>query len=353
MERKVKLFLWLTAIGVLSYIFKLTMDHQLWLKAQGSDIMWSIFRLRNNESGFAESYPRDITDSSHLLGVFKGLSKVTCEPVRSKTSPWFVKLFNTSIQPFMSPLSQGIVREEFDWWKRLQRNHITYEAFLDFLTEMDKVLPHSQLLFKEKRHNCTSCAVVGNSQNLEGSGLGKAIDCHDYVFRMNRGPVEGYENDVGTFTTHRFMYPESATKIPSGTGLIFIPFKMGDLKWLNNTLTKVSNEKRNIISTERKKVIVYNPAFIHYVHNVWGEKKGRYPSTGFLAVIFVLHSCDEVDLFGFGQDSHGAWPHYWDKKYQGQWRKGRVHNGDHEGEMLQRLKDNGIIRIFKKQDSKT
>ena len=117
MERKVKLFLWLTAIGALSYIFKLTMDHQLGLKAQGSDIMWSIFRLRNNESGFTESYPRDITNSSHLFGVFKGLSKVTCEPVRSKRSPWFVKRFNTSIQPFMSPLSQGIVREEFDWWK--------------------------------------------------------------------------------------------------------------------------------------------------------------------------------------------------------------------------------------------
>uniref|UniRef100_UPI00358F3D05 CMP-N-acetylneuraminate-beta-galactosamide- alpha-2,3-sialyltransferase 1-like isoform X2 n=1 Tax=Myxine glutinosa TaxID=7769 RepID=UPI00358F3D05 len=348
MERKVKLFLWLMVIGALSYIFKLTMDLQLGLKTQDSNIMWSIFKLENKESDFIEGCPRDVADSSHSFELFKRLFKVPCEPVRSKRSPWFMKRFNASIQPFVSPLSQGIVREDFDWWQKLQKNDISYEAFLDFLRKWDKVLPNSELLFKEKRSICTSCAVVGNSQNLNGSGFGKAIDCHDYVFRMNRGPVEGFENDVGTFTTHRFMYPESATKVPPGTGLIFIPFKMRDLIWLNNTLMKVSNEEKNINATERKKVIVYNPAFMHYVHNNWGNKKGHYPSTGLFAIISVLHSCDKVDVFGFGQNSHGAWPHYWDKRYKEKKGQVYVHNAGNEREMLERLKDNGIIRMFGK-----
>ena len=67
--------------------------------------------------------------------------------------------------------------------QRLQQNDISYEEFLAFLKKMDNVLPNPQLLFKEKKRECTSCAIVGNSQNLKGSGLGKAIDCHDYVFR--------------------------------------------------------------------------------------------------------------------------------------------------------------------------
>lgn len=37
-----------------------------------------------------------------------------------------------------------------------------------------------------------------------------------------------------------------------------------------------------------------NPAFMRYVHDIWLEKKGRYPSTGFMALVLSLHICDEV-----------------------------------------------------------
>jgi hypothetical protein len=51
-----------------------------------------------------------------------------------------------------------------------------------------------------------SCAVVGNSNNLIGSGYGSFIDSHDIVFRMNVAPVEKqYAQDIGYKTNIRFI----------------------------------------------------------------------------------------------------------------------------------------------------
>lgn len=41
-------------------------------------------------------------------------------------------------------------------------------------------------------------------------------------------------------------------------------------------------------------VRVLNPGFMKYVHEVWLDKKGSYPSTGFMAVVLALHICGEV-----------------------------------------------------------
>lgn len=40
--------------------------------------------------------------------------------------------------------------------------------------------------------------------------------------------------------------------------------------------------------------MVVNPAFMKYVHEAWLGNKGRYPSTGFMALILALHICDKV-----------------------------------------------------------
>jgi hypothetical protein len=50
-----------------------------------------------------------------------------------------------------------------------------------------------------------SCAVVGSGGSLWRSGLGKEIDAHDVVLRVNQAPTVGYESHVGRRTHVRLL----------------------------------------------------------------------------------------------------------------------------------------------------
>lgn len=55
---------------------------------------------------------------------------------------------------------------------------------------------------KSKEGQNISCAVVLSSGSLLGRHYGKRIDNHTAIWRMNLSPTQGYENDVGSITTH-------------------------------------------------------------------------------------------------------------------------------------------------------
>lgn len=55
--------------------------------------------------------------------------------------------------------------------------------------------------------------------------------------RMNRAPTIGYESDVGSKTTHHFVYPESYKELAENVSMIVIPFKTLDLRWIVTALT--------------------------------------------------------------------------------------------------------------------
>lgn len=54
---------------------------------------------------------------------------------------------------------------------------------------------------------------------------------------MNRAPTAGYESDVGSKTTHHFVYPESYRELAANVSMILIPFKTLDLRWVVTALT--------------------------------------------------------------------------------------------------------------------
>ncbi|KFO30978.1 CMP-N-acetylneuraminate-beta-galactosamide-alpha-2, 3-sialyltransferase 1 [Fukomys damarensis] len=94
-------------------------------------------------------------------------------------------------------------------------------------------------------------------------------------------------------------------------------------------------------------ILIYHPAFIKYVFDNWLQGHGRYPSTGILSVIFSMHVCDEVDLYGFGADSKGNWHHYWENNPSaGAFRKTGVHDADFESNVTATLAAIHKIRIF-------
>ncbi|XP_019211105.2 CMP-N-acetylneuraminate-beta-galactosamide-alpha-2,3-sialyltransferase 1-like [Oreochromis niloticus] len=204
--------------------------------------------------------------------------------------------------------------EDFNWWKNLQgarhQNLTFYNKTLERLFQT--ITPIADVGEPHPDH-CRSCAVVGNSGNLRGSHYGPLIDFHNIVIRINRGHTKGYETDVGTKTTHRVMYPESATRLDNTTHLLFFPFKTHDFLWLLKALNPGENDAPNLKKIANKDLMmILHPAFMKYVHQVWLGRKGYYPSTGFLAVVLSLLMCDEVSVFGFGADSEGNWSHYFE-----------------------------------------
>ncbi|KAL0166904.1 hypothetical protein M9458_038748, partial [Cirrhinus mrigala] len=54
---------------------------------------------------------------------------------------------------------------------------------------------------------------------------------------INKGPTEGYEKNVGSKTTHRILYPESAVDVDNSTHLVLLPFKIKDMRWLISVFT--------------------------------------------------------------------------------------------------------------------
>ncbi|XP_042633129.1 CMP-N-acetylneuraminate-beta-galactosamide-alpha-2,3-sialyltransferase 2-like [Cyprinus carpio] len=86
-------------------------------------------------------------------------------------------------------------------------------------------------------------AAAGHSEtgeltgSFDGSEPGSPLPEPAAFHRMNKAPVEGYEKDVGSRTTHRIMYPESATNLDNNTHLVQLPFKTLDIQWVTSALT--------------------------------------------------------------------------------------------------------------------
>ncbi|XP_025119363.3 CMP-N-acetylneuraminate-beta-galactosamide-alpha-2,3-sialyltransferase 1 [Bubalus bubalis] len=90
------------------------------------------------------------------------------------------------------------------------------------------------------RVGCWTCAVVGNSKFLLGSGLGLKIDQHDVVLRMNQASVQGFEADVGERTTVRVTYPKIDSPQDPGAQLLLLPLNSSGLKWVMDIVQKDS-----------------------------------------------------------------------------------------------------------------
>ncbi|XP_051927833.1 CMP-N-acetylneuraminate-beta-galactosamide-alpha-2,3-sialyltransferase 1-like [Hippocampus zosterae] len=265
---------------------------------------------------------------------------------------WFTRRFDKSVEPFLTG-KQNLSMEAFDWWKQLQPlEEQTIEYYRAVADSLLKTFP----AMSKGAERFGTCAVVGNSANLKDSHYGRLIDIHDVVLRMNKSPIKGYEDDVGSKTSHRLMYPESATDLDNVTHLVLSPFKIMDMVWLQKALTtgfpgNTYEPVRSTIQANKNLVMVLNPAFIAYVHRMWLRRSARYPSTGFLAVILALHICEEVRVFGYGADSDGNWSHYWEKLRDPKLGTG-LHYGKEEYDVIRKLAVQQKIHFFKMSSPK-
>nr|XP_046237012.1 ST3 beta-galactoside alpha-2,3-sialyltransferase 8 [Scatophagus argus] len=264
-------------------------------------------------------------------------------------SDWFSQRYDPKQQPVLRD-TDNFDPDALKWWLNLQRsgNDQTIEKIM---SEMFQVIASPTVDFSPLPSRCRSCAVVGNSGKLLHSGHGPLIDSYDSIIRMNKAVTRGFEKDVGNRTTYHVLYPESAVDIKHGVSLVLLPFKLRDLEWLTSALStgtvKMTYMRvKERVQADKDKVLVVNPMFFTYVNDRWNERHGRYPSTGMLAIIFALHICDQVSVFGYGADQQGNWHHYWEEnRYAGAFRKTGVHSADFETQVIHQLAKEGKISL--------
>ncbi|XP_055076348.2 CMP-N-acetylneuraminate-beta-galactosamide-alpha-2,3-sialyltransferase 1 isoform X2 [Misgurnus anguillicaudatus] len=210
--------------------------------------------------------------------------------VRQHThSPWFNQLYDLSIQMLLTKENHMLKDDILKYWKGLQKNKMEAN-YTEVVNKLFSLFPNEERYTDAGPHRCRTCAVVGNSGNLLGSHYGRQIDLHDFVIR---------------------------------------------------TYIKVKPS----VNANRHKVMILHPAFIKYVHEVWLLKHGRYPSTGFLAIVFALHVCDQVSTFGFGADQNGNWYHYFEKT--GRNLRTGAHSGSFEYDTMMRLYLENKVQVFR------
>nr|XP_055075275.1 CMP-N-acetylneuraminate-beta-galactosamide-alpha-2,3-sialyltransferase 1-like [Misgurnus anguillicaudatus] len=261
---------------------------------------------------------------------------------------WFRQRFSPHTQPLLTKKNSVLSKALYLWWQKLQfKSKVNYTMVAEMLFA---IFPNEEDYSDAGPGRCRTCAVVGNSGNLKRSRYGPLIDAHDLVIRINKGPTAGFEQDVGSKTTHRIIYPESAVDMDNSTHLVLIPFKTLDLQWLISIFTSKHIDRtytpvKPAIKANREKVMILHPGFLKYVQERWLQKHGRYPSTGFITLIFALHICDQVSVFGFGADESGNWHHYFEENKHN--RNAGNHGGSYEYRITLTLHEKKGIRLYK------
>ncbi|XP_077057232.1 alpha-N-acetylgalactosaminide alpha-2,6-sialyltransferase 1.1 [Siphateles boraxobius] len=243
--------------------------------------------------------------------------------------------------------------------------------------------PKSSILLpvpEGSKDGCIRCAVVGAGGILNNSKMGKEIDSHDYVFRVNGAITQGYEEDVGNrtsiyvhtafslYATLLTLKKEGFHSVPQDEGIkyVMIPEGLRDFEWLQGLLQgKVANGSFKGVrplkyfngNFNESRFYVLHPDFLRYIRNRFMPSKqmqGNYwamyrPTNGAFALFLAIHTCDIVDAYGFITEDHHKYSNYYYEKFN----KNKVifyinHDYGLEIKTWKKLHDSGIIRLFQR-----
>lgn len=212
---------------------------------------------------------------------------------------------------------------------------------------------------------CRRCVVVGNGHRLRNSSMGDTINTYDVVIRLNNAPVHGYEQDVGSKTTMRLFYPESAHFDPQAennpdTLLVLVPFKPMDFQWMEAILNDKKRVRKGfwkqpplIWDANPEQVRILNPYYMEVtaakllsLPMKQPRKVKQKPTTGLLAITLALHFCDLVHIAGFGYpDSANKKQtiHYYEQITLKSMAASE-HNISHEAVAIKRMLELGLLK---------
>ncbi|XP_078070849.1 CMP-N-acetylneuraminate-poly-alpha-2,8-sialyltransferase [Mustelus asterias] len=217
-----------------------------------------------------------------------------------------------------------------------------------------------------KNRRFSTCAVVGNSGILLGSGCGKEIDSHEFVIRCNLAPLVEYVDDVGLKSDFVTMNPSVVQRafgsLRSETDREKFVDRLAVLNdsvlWIPAFMVK-GGEKHveyvnELILKNRLNIQTAYPSLrlIHAVRGYWLTNKIyiKRPSTGLLMYTLSTRFCDEIHLYGywpFPKDAKGA-PvkyHYYDNLKYRYFSNAGPHRMPLEFKTLKSLHDKGALKL--------
>ncbi|XP_071812310.1 CMP-N-acetylneuraminate-beta-1,4-galactoside alpha-2,3-sialyltransferase-like [Apostichopus japonicus] len=221
----------------------------------------------------------------------------------------------------------------------------------------------SSLPLELETKSCLRCVVIGNSGILRNSLLGEVIDNFDVIIRMNDAPTAHFGKDVGSRTTIRLAYPESAFRQKENYGpnwqMVIIAYKPMDLIWLHTVVqgkTMKTGEGfwkkiAKAVHKSPEEIRLLNPEVLQTGAELIGStieadnKNKNVPTTGFIGITMALKMCDEVSVAGFGYDidkpkSH---LHYYDGLTMDVMKRFSTHNVNQESKIMYKMVEQGII----------
>ncbi|KAL2100252.1 hypothetical protein ACEWY4_004646 [Coilia grayii] len=228
---------------------------------------------------------------------------------------------------------------------------------------LHKLLPEVSPL---KNRRFKTCAVVGNSGLLLGSGCGQEIDSHDFVIRCNLAPLVEFAGDVGLRSDFTTMNPSVIQRVYGGLhnasdrerfverlralndSVLWIPafmVKGGEkhVEGVNELILKRGLSVRTAYPSLR---------LIHAVRGYWLTNKIhiKRPSTGLLMYTLATRFCDEIHLYGFWpfpKDSQGnpVKYHYYDTLKYRYFSNAGPHRMPLEFKTLKTLHSKGALKL--------
>eukprot|EP00899_Mesostigma_viride_P003472 jgi/Mesvir1/13125/Mv06099-RA.1 len=108
--------------------------------------------------------------------------------------------------------------------------------------------------------------------------------------RINQAPTKGFEQDVGSRTDLRWT-------AAAFQGFRENPGEAVVAKWCAQGPHCGMGEELRFLNA--KKVHALNPAFLEYVNNRVFRTAKVNPTSGFAALLFLMHRCQQVTAYGF------------------------------------------------------
>ena len=200
-----------------------------------------------------------------------------------------------------------------------------------------------------------TCSIVGNSGCLLEQKSGKIIDQNNAVIRFNSAVTEGYEEFVGSKTTHRVLnchyilnidsesyYNHQKSRFPTMDRYFAYKLENQKLVFKTNPSWELWR-KKEILNKMREKNEVY---FLDQEFYNLGVKlnNGKEPSNGFIGIMMALKHYQQISCFGFSFYSKSSKGHYYDEIKDNSVFKN--HDFDNEKRIFELLEKNSLLKRY-------